>query len=236
MNRARVASLLVLTALVAGPSGQVGADPPEFRLRAGFVTSNFGIFGSTTGSSQASFVDAGGFGTPGFAAGIEARLPLSGQFSLQFGALYVRKTGRLGFTFRPDFLPPGFGLSGVTIRTSIDYVEFPVTLRYDLHIDKVRPYVFAGAALATKLSATANFTDGRALDRIGIGPIDELIRSSDTTLVLGAGVDFMNSRWGVEMRGSLGLRSAFESPTPSGQVLESSARTRAFMLLVGYRF
>ena len=74
------------------------------------------------------------------------------------------------------------------------------------------------------------------LPRIGADPIDELVHGNDIAIVFGAGVDFTDSRWGFEMRGSLGLTSVFESPWPNGQTLESSTKTRAFMLLVGYRF
>jgi len=236
MNVARFYGLLLTMALAAGLSGRAGADPPEFRLRAGFVTSNFAVFGGTAGSIAGSSVEAGGFGEPGFAIGFGARVPLSGRLSLQLGALYERKIGTMSFTFRPDFLPPGFGLSGATIRTTIDYVEVPVTVRYDFLVDYVRPYLFGGAALAAKLSASADARGQDFLDRIGAGPIDELVHDTDVTIVVGAGVEFTNSRWGFEMRASIGLTSVFESPWPNGQTLESSTKTRAFMLLVGYRF
>ena len=236
MNRARIASLLTAGALVAGLSGPATAEPPAFHGRAGLVLSGFGIFGSTAGSVGGSTVEAGAFGAPGFAIGFGARVPLSGRFSLQLETFYVRKIGTMGFTFRPDFLPPSFGISGVTIRTTIDYVEVPVTVRYDFLFDNVRPYLFGGAALAMKLNASADARGEDILDRIGADPIDELVHGNDVTIVFGAGLDFTNSRWGFEMRGSLGLTSVFESPWPNGQTLESSTKTRAFMLLVGYRF
>jgi len=218
MSPARVYVVFATIVLATGLSESVAAAPPEFRARAGLVLSGFGIFGSTSGS-------VGG-----------ARVPLGGRFSLQLEALYERKIGTMSFTFRPDFLPPSFGLSGVALRTTIDYVEFPVTVRYDFLIDDVRPYLFGGAALAAKLNASTDVSGQRRLELIGAGPIDELVHSTDITIVLGAGLEFTNSPWGVEMRASIGLTSVFESPWPNGQRLESSTKTRAGMLLVGYRF
>lgn len=236
MNRLRIVSLLAIAAWAVGMSAPAAAGPPEFRARAGLVLSNLGLFGSTAGSFAGSAVDVGAFGAPGFAVGFGARVPLSGRFSLRLEALYVRKIGTMGFTFRPDFLPPGFGLAGVTIQTTIDYVEFPVSVRYDFLVDNVRPYLFGGAALAIRLNASADTRGQDILDRIGAGPIDELVHRTDVTIVVGAGLEFTNSRWGIEMRASIGLTSVFESPWPNGQTLESSTKTRAFMLLVGYRF
>jgi len=236
MSPARVYVVFATIVLATGLSESVAAAPPEFRARAGLVLSGFGIFGSTSGSVGGSTIDAGGYGNPGFAIGVGARVPLGGRFSLQLEALYERKIGTMSFTFRPDFLPPSFGLSGVALRTTIDYVEFPVTVRYDFLIDDVRPYLFGGAALAAKLNASTDVSGQRRLELIGAGPIDELVHSTDITIVLGAGLEFTNSPWGVEMRASIGLTSVFESPWPNGQRLESSTKTRAGMLLVGYRF
>ncbi len=236
MNRTKIASLLVIGALAAVLPSAATADPPEFRARAGLVMSGFGIFGNSSGSFGGSSIDAGGFGEAGFAAGVGARFPLNGRFSLQFEALYERSVGVMSFTFRPDFLPPSFGLSGVAARTTIDYIEFPLTVRYDLQIDQVRPYFFGGAGLAVRLDAGTDVNAQRRLDLIGAGPIDELVHDTDIRIVVGTGVEFTNSRWGVEMRASIGLTGVFVSPWPNGQTLESSTKTRAFMLLVGYRF
>ena len=235
MNCSRVSAVLATTALVLGLSGVAAADPPEFRARAGLVMSGFGIFGSSSGGISGSAIDAGGFGNAGFALGVGARVPLGGRLSLQGEAMYVRKAGTMGFTFQPDFLPPNFGLTGINIQVSIDYIEFPVTLRYDLHVDHVRPYFFGGAALAAKLGASTDLVTRDLLDRLDVGAIDDLVHSTDVTIVLGAGVDFTNSPWSAELRASLGLQGVFES-TAGGQELDSSTKTRAFMLLVGYRF
>lgn len=230
MNLRRPRTLLVLATAALALTVPVAAEAdPTLHLRAGLVTSRFTLFGSSTG-----YVDSGGFGPPGFTVGAGLRVPVSERFRVQVEAFYVRKAGYLDVAiqsrFRPDFW------NNFRLRTTIDYVELPLTVRYEFPVDSVRPYFIGGAAYAIKTGASTDLQTELALRDIQVGPVDGFVNDSDVTIVLGAGVEFATSPWAFELRASLGLRPVFEEALPSGRLVDSSAKARAFMFMVGYRF
>lgn len=231
MSRALAWSTLTLAVLFATPA-LAQEDGPSFVVKGGLVASDFYATGTDFG-----VLDTGSFGTMGFGAGVATRLPLGDRFALQAEALWLRKATDVAVQVEPF---PQFGFSDLLVRLRTDYLEVPIMLRYELRAGDTRPYFFAGPAIAVKLASDVS---GRQLDLFidrgyAASPFGDHVRDVDTLLGLGAGVDFGVSRRGggsVEVRASWGLQDVFsfdDAPRPT----RSRAKSRSYLLLVGYRF
>lgn len=146
----------------------------------------------------------------GVAAGMSLTKPLDGALSLEVDGLYVQQGFRV---------PSG----GETAQLSIDYLQFPVLLRYGLGSSSTFPFVTGGPALAFKASCTGAVSAGGVSVSEGCG---QGVNGFDYGLVIGGGIS------GGALSGSVryfwGRADIVDDP-------DVSMRNRVFMVMLGYR-
>ncbi len=126
----------------------------------------------------------------GFTGGAFLTYSLNRQFALQPELLYVSKGAEKDLFF-------------VSAEWSMNYLEVPVLLKYDIVPDgKLRPNLFIGPAFALLLSSKVRFID-LSYD------VADYMKSMDVGLVFGAGVDY--KRITFDARYTLGLAGTIDA-------------------------
>ncbi len=147
---------------------------------------------------------------PGGIGGVFARYALMPYLAIQPEALFAMK----GATFKAE---------GITSRQRINYIEFPLLVRFTFPSDwSVQPGIVAGPALGVRLSD--KITDGAKID------LKSASRSADFGVVLGAGVEHAigKSRITLEGRYELGLLSTIE------KAQDKEVKNSVTSIMVGY--
>ena len=159
----------------------------------------------------------------GFVAGGFYAIPVGGALYIQPEVLYQRRVSKFDFNELAEVLGAGAGLSA-SVRA--EYLQIPVLLKWQPGIEGVRATLFAGPALAFRLSAEAR------AEFMGMTETEDLkdqTASTDFGLVFGAGVAF--GSFGLEARYDLGLsnvNSEEDDPT--------SLKWGTISLLAGFTF
>ena len=196
------------TFIIAGAFLAVAADGADAQMRIGakggvsFSTVSFDPEDDDTQSLL------------GFVGGGEVQIPLgAGGVSLQPELLYVRK----GVEFDD---------AGSTTKFTLDYVEIPVLLRFDVPAASVTPFVYAGGSVGFEASCKVEEEDAESVDCEDFGVDTE---STDFGVLFGGGVGFPAGpgRLFVEGRYTVGL-----ADVDAGEGLEAKNRSGAVM--VGY--
>lgn len=159
----------------------------------------------------------------GFSVGGFITFNISEMFAIQPEVLYTMK----GLRYEEEIF-------GETLKVwmKLDYLEIPVLVKIIFPSPGgVNPYLFAGPAVAIKLSAKVKAEIAGESEE---EPIEEGLKSTDFGLVIGAGVDFGFGASGMgkmtlDVRYSLGLStiSDFEG---------DDVKNGAFSLMVGFSF
>lgn len=188
----------------------------------GKVKANFGVLGgadfSKPGGKDATDVKGQ---YVGFAVGGFVTIQVARAFAIEPEVLYVRKGAKI---------EPSGGGKG---KFRVPYVEIPVLAKFRVPprgSSIVSPHAYVGPALAFKTGCHASFTDGTTTisGKCDAQPFDAKIKSTDVSLVFGAGVDI--GRAMIDARYDLGLSQLDNS----GANMDSKNRT--FYLLAGWTF
>lgn len=189
-----------LEALHAQPAAS--STPPIVGLVGGLSSAKIVI--STPGASI-SFDSR-----TGFVAGMSLRKVLDDALSLEADGLYVQQ---------------GFEASSGdnTSRLNIDYLEFPVLLRYRLGSSSTFPFIAGGVALAYKASCTGAISAGGVSVSEGCG---QDVNTWDYGLLVGGGIS------------SEALSGSLRYFWGQGDIVDdanASMRNRVLMVMLGYQ-
>ena len=113
------------------------------------------------------------------------------------------------------------------LTLSMNYLEIPLLLKayIPLNNPSLRPNLFAGPAIAFLISCrVGEDVQGGTRDCANGGPT---IKSTDTSIMFGAGVDFLQS-FTAQVRFDVGLQDVDEE--------QGTAKNQSLLLLVGYFF
>jgi hypothetical protein len=138
--------------------------------------------------------------------------PLTPRISFQPEVLYSQQGDAL-----TDF--------GVDTKTKLDYLSFPLLVRYTLKTSGKPVFVFGGPSLNVKLRARASASIGDSTTEINIS--DE-IETFDFGVVVGGGMEF--GRYSVDGRYTWGFSNIDK------EVTDVKTRNRVIGVLVGARF
>jgi len=200
---ARIALLvLVVTALIGASTVEAQTPPlvePSVGVRAGVNFSKLQIKGASSSART------------GFVGGFYGKFPLTDWMTFMLEALYSQK----GFT-KSNYQ----GITDWDLKTS--YLDFPVSLRVDIPMKTVHPYIFGGFSPGVLLSASGknSATGGEWIDTK-----DEL-KMSNFALVFGAGLRM--NRWVLDFRFNNGTQNLNDSDA------DRDIRDRTFSLTLGY--
>lgn len=159
----------------------------------------------------------------GFIGGVSLALRLYGRWSVQLDGLYVQKGGRENNDNDPGDLDD---------ELSLEYLEFPVLVKFALSTGATRPELFVGPSFAYELSCSYDrFPDGSS-DPVSCAEAGIQTRTMDVGVAFGADVEIpLGSGYlVVDGRGIVGLGSFDDSDD------DPDYRNRILSLMVGYRF
>jgi hypothetical protein len=143
-------------------------------------------------------------------------IPLLGRWFLQPELQFVVK----GVTLQE-------AANGGSLNATLRYLEFPVLMRYAVPVCSYRTYVLAGPTFAVKAGTSAQLN---APTQTVAENIDPSIRSFDSGLAFGAGLDY--GRYLFELRYTQGLTDIAAAGLPHTDAL----RNRAFTMVAGIQF
>ncbi len=163
----------------------------------------------------------------GFTGGAFLTYSLNRQFAVQPELLFVSKGAEKDLFF-------------VSAEWSMNYLEVPVLLKYDIVPDgKLRPNVFAGPAFALLLSSKVRFMD-YSYD------VADYLKSMDVGFVFGAGIDYkrvtFDARYTLGLVGTIDAADKINDLTGEGPgdsfYLEGdpSVKNTVLSFMVGVRF
>ena len=197
------------------------AASPAVAQSGGGRGAAFGVLGGATFSTLGG-PDAAPFNfknRASFAFGGFAQLGVSRNFAIEPQLLYIRKGAKASN-------------ANVTFAARIGYLEVPVLLTARFPSGKpggVSPFFQAGPAVGFKLDCKILGTNGTisiSSNCQDLDPDPALIKSTDLSLVFGAGVDFGRAR--VTARYELGLSKIDDSSNAS------DVKNRSIVVLVGW--
>ena len=209
---ARVAALVTLVLLACPSSGSAQEGSVSLGILAGADVADQ--------SGEDAFSPHDRFG---FIGGASATFRFAPRWSVQLDGLFVQKGGKENSDMDPEDIPDEF---------SVQYVSFPILLKYSLGSGGTHPALFIGPSLAFEVGCTYDaFPDGTST------PVDCTdaglqTRSPDVGIAFGADVEIPlgSGHLVIDGRGVVGLTSFAESEDGI------DVRNRILALMVGYRF
>lgn len=146
----------------------------------------------------------------GFVAGMGLTQRLDDALAVEVDGLYVQQ---------------GLDASSndATVRLNIDYLEFPVLLRYRFPTSSTIPFLAGGAALAYKARCTGALSQGEVSVSEGCG---EDVNMWDYGLLAGGGIT--SGALSASVRYFWGLGDIIDDP-------DANMRNRVLMLMLGYQ-
>ena len=159
----------------------------------------------------------------GFIGGASLVFRFSDRWSLQLDGLFVQKGGRENNEADPGDLDD---------ELSLQYLEFPVLLKFSFTRGGTRPELFVGPSLAFELGCTYDeFPDGTS-DPVDCADYGLQTRSLDVGVTFGADVEIPlgSGHFVIDGRGVVGLSSFDDSEA------NLDFRNRILSIMVGYRF
>jgi hypothetical protein len=136
---------------------------------------------------------------------------------------------RLAFQPELSFVMKGVKLnegSAGTVTTSLNYLEFPMLLRYALAVDKQTGYVLVGPTFGVKASTSAKLDGPSQSTDYNIDPA---IRTFDAGLAFAGGIEY--GRFLFEARYTQGLTDVGTDVYPHAD----SVKNRVFTISAGMR-
>jgi Outer membrane protein beta-barrel domain len=204
-------ALTLLLVLLAVGTRPAAAQELTGGLKGGLTIATIPDFATAVGEPGLDTGSRIGLAVGGFVA-----FPVVEQLDIQPEFFYVQK----GLSF--DGSAGQFGGDG-TVK--LDYIEIPVLAVYRFAPDRSRTgYVLFGPAFAFNTTAKVDVGSGDDVD------VDDEVKGSEFSLVLGGGVTF--GRFLAEARWTEGLTAVNDQSV----LLEEDVRNRAVTILVGVRF
>jgi hypothetical protein len=160
----------------------------------------------------------------GLIGGATVAVRLSERWAVQLDALYVEKGGKENNAKDPEDPDDD--------RLSLQYLEFPILLKFSLATSGTRPELFVGPSFAYELGCTFDtYPDGTS-DPVDCAEAGIETRSLDVGIAFGADVEIpLGSGYLViDGRGVVGLGSFDDSDA------DLDYRNRILALMAGYRF
>jgi hypothetical protein len=157
----------------------------------------------------------------------------SSKFGFTVGGFANIDIGTSGFAVQPEllFIQKGADASVGDASIALNYIQVPVLAAYEFDAGSVQPMVFAGPALAFKVSESV---DGVPDDA------DDQYNSIDFSLPFGAGIGIPvgNGSLMIDARFDLGLANVADVPDDLPDELggDASVQTSTFVFTVGYAF
>ena len=162
---------------------------------------------------------------------------------LQLGVFYTLKLSD-AFNFQPEFYysQRGYQFDHTTLYNSnyslnINYVELPVLFEYKLPVDwGFKPGIIAGPYAALKISSDKQI---QLVDEEITGAVS-IVNNFDYGLVFALGAEFnvWNGQIILDLRINWGFSNVMNQPDESISLSDNpgTVKTRAVMLMTGYRF
>lgn len=209
---ARVAAVVTLV-LLAGPSAGSAQEGPV----------SLGVVAGVDVADQAGDDAFSPHDRFGFIGGASATFRFAPRWSVQLDALFVQKGGKENSDNDPEDIPDEF---------SVEYVAFPILLKFSLGSGGTHPALFVGPSFAFEVDCTYDsFPDGTSTP-VDCSDAGLQTRSPDVGIAFGADVEIPlgSGHLVIDGRGVVGLGSFVDSED-AGDV-----RNRILALMVGYRF
>lgn len=201
--RGRIVSVALLIVLLAGTAPAVASAQdvpmiPAIGLKAGVNLSRLEVTGTSTSNRT------------GFTGGAYGIFPMSDLWGFELDILYSQK---------------GFSKNSYEDLTNwdvrVEYLEFPLTVRFDIPTGKVSPYVFGGFSANVKLGADEQY-DGSD----GWQDVSDMFNSVNWTFIFGLGLTW--NHFHLDGRFNQGLSEMTTSDYRSG------VEDRTFSITLGY--
>ena len=160
----------------------------------------------------------------GFIGGASGTFRFASRWAVQVDGLFVQKGGRENNDRDPD--------DPFDDELALQYLEFPLLLKFAFTEGGTRPEVFVGPSFAYELGCTYDaFPDG-ASDPVDCADAGWQTRSLDVGIAFGADVEIPlgSGHFVIDGRGVVGLSSFDDSEA------NLDFRNRILALMVGYRF
>jgi len=208
----RAAAVVFFALFVSPSSGRAQEGPVSFGVLAGANVAD------QTGEDV--FTPHDRFG---FIGGVSGAYRFASRWSIQLDGLFVQKGGKENNDNDPGDLDD---------ELALQYLEFPVLLKFSFTEAGTRPELFVGPSLALELGCTYDaFPDGTS-DPVDCTDYGLQTRSLDVGITFGADVEIPlgSGYFVIDGRGVVGLSSVDDSEA------NLDFRNRILALMVGYRF
>jgi hypothetical protein len=160
----------------------------------------------------------------GFIGGASGTFRFASRWAIQVDGLFVQKGGRENNDVDPE--------DPFDDELSLEYIEFPILLKFSFTEGGTRPEVFVGPSFAYELSCNYDtFPDGSS-EPVDCSEAGLETRSLDVGVAFGADVEISlgSGHLVIDARGIVGLNSFDDSEA------NLDFRNRILALMVGYRF
>lgn len=160
----------------------------------------------------------------GFIGGVSAAVRVGSRWTVQLDGLFVQKGGRENNDMDPD--------DAFDDELALEYVEFPLLLKFSFTDGGTRPHIFAGPSLAFELACTYDAFPGGSSAPVECADAGLQTRSPDLGIAFGADVEIPVGfgHLVIDGRGIVGLASFDDSEA------DLDFRNRILALTFGYRF
>jgi len=208
MDLRRITGSVLVCCAVATSGVLAQAQKPTFGVIAGATFSKFGGTDRDIFTKTHVALAGGGFVTFG----------LGPNFAIQPEALYAQKGGKAEE-------------SGTSVKVKVSYAEIPVLLKVRMPVKSgglVSPHVYVGPAIGFKIDCTLKGSDGTTTISGSCDDNDTKLKSTDFSVVFGAGLDV--GRAVIDVRYDLGLSKISDETT------NNDVKNRTLFLLAGWTF
>lgn len=160
----------------------------------------------------------------GFIGGVSGSFRFASRWAIQLDGLYVQKGGRENNDMDPE--------DAFDDELSLEYIEFPLLLKFAFTEEGTRPEIFVGPSFAYELSCTYDTFPEGVSDPVECAEEGLQTRSLDVGIAFGADVEIPlgSGHLVIDGRGIVGLNSFDDSEA------NLDYRNRILALMVGYRF
>lgn len=160
----------------------------------------------------------------GFIGGVSGSFRLASRWAIQVDGLFVQKGGRENNDMDLE--------DAFDDELSLEYIEFPLLLKFAFTEEGTRPEIFVGPSFAYELSCKFDTFPEGVSDPIDCAEAGLQTRSLDVGVAFGADVEIPlgSGHFVIDGRGIVGLSSFDDSEA------NLDFRNRILALMVGYRF
>ena len=160
----------------------------------------------------------------GFIGGVSGSFRFASRWAVQVEGLYVQKGGRENNDMDPE--------DPFDDELSLEYLEFPILLKFAFTEEGTRPEVFVGPSFAYEMSCKYDTFPEGVSDPVDCAEAGWQTRSLDVGVAFGVDVEIPlgSGHFVIDGRGIVGLSSFDDSEA------NLDFRNRILALMVGYRF